>query len=142
MLWLPNKHVHAWHWWVLPVVDDRVQEVTLVSEKGVSSEPIHTKNILTAIEKQTIQAKNVAHISLLQWCCLGNRFYNSYIPPWGVVLHIGVGYVHPTPMCKTTTPVTEKQWRSHTRACPGTGPGNFVLGPGNNYFESGLKFIA
>ena len=32
------------------------------------------------------------------------------------------------------------QWRSHTRACPGTGPGNFVLGPGNNYFESGLKF--
>ena len=21
------------------------------------------------------------------------------------------------------------QWRSHTRACPGTGPGNFVLGP-------------
>ena len=31
------------------------------------------------------------------------RLYNSHIPPWGVVLHIGVG-LRPTPMCKTTTP--------------------------------------
>ena len=52
LLWLRNKHIHAWHWRVLPVVDDRVQKVTLVSKKGVSSEPIHTKNILTAREKE------------------------------------------------------------------------------------------
>ena len=31
--------------------------------------------------------KNVAHLSLLQWCCLGNRLC---IPPWGVLFHIGV----------------------------------------------------
>ena len=43
--------------------------------------------------------KNVAHISLVvQWCCLGNRLY---IPPWGVVLHIGVRLCL-TPMCNTT----------------------------------------
>ena len=41
-------------------------------------------------------------ISLVQWCCLGNRLYNSYSPPWGVVSHIGVG-PRPTPICKTTT---------------------------------------
>ena len=29
--------------------------------------------------------------------------YPSYIPPWGLVLHIGVGLC-PTPMCKTNTP--------------------------------------
>ena len=29
-------------------------------------------------------------ISLVRWCCLGNRLYNSYIPPWSVVFHIGV----------------------------------------------------
>ena len=34
---------------------------------------------------------NVAHLSLVQWCCLGNRLCSSYIPPWvGVLLFIGV----------------------------------------------------
>ena len=32
---------------------------------------------------------NVSHLSFLQWCCLGNRLC-SYIPPWGMLLHIGV----------------------------------------------------
>ena len=42
----------------------------------------------------------------LQWCCLDNRLYNTHIPPWGVVLHIGVGllYLIYIPMCKMTTP--------------------------------------
>ena len=30
--------------------------------------------------------KNIAHISLLQRCCLGNRLYNSYILPWSCTL--------------------------------------------------------
>ena len=35
--------------------------------------------------------KNVAHISLLQWCCLVNRLYNSYIPSgvWSCILMLG-----------------------------------------------------
>ena len=36
-------------------------------------------------------SKNVDHMSLVQWCCLGNRLYNSLIPPWGVVLHTDIG---------------------------------------------------
>ena len=41
-------------------------------------------------------------ISLVHCCCLGNRLHNSYIPPWGVVLCVGVGLWHqrvkrPTP---------------------------------------------
>ena len=35
--------------------------------------------------------KIVAHLSLLQWCCLGNRLCSSYIPSWGVLLHVVVG---------------------------------------------------
>ena len=31
--------------------------------------------------------KMLLYISLVQWCCLGNSWYNT----WGVVLHIGVG---------------------------------------------------
>ena len=35
---------------------------------------------------------------------LGNRLFNSYIPPCGVILHIGVR-LSPRPMCKMTTPL-------------------------------------
>ena len=36
----------------------------------------------------------------------------------------------------------DKQWRSHTRACPGTGPGNSVLGPGNKHSESNYYYMS
>ena len=47
-------------------------------------------------------SKNVTHISLLQWCYPSNSLY---IPPRGVVLHIGVS-LHPTP---NTNSSCEKQ---------------------------------
>ena len=46
--------------------------------------------------------KNI-YYPLPQQCRVSSHTSNSYIPPWGVVLHIGVG-LRPTQMCKTTTP--------------------------------------
>ena len=44
--------------------------------------------------------------------------------------------------CRTRTMQgsTVFQWHSHAWACPGTGPGNLAVGPGNKRFELVLKF--
>ena len=75
----------------------------ILSTKKLGSVPFATMNKLKGKHITQATFKNVAHISLVQWCCLGNRLYNSYIPPWGVVFHIGVR-LRPIPMCKWPTP--------------------------------------